>query len=50
MRTGTTFTTIDAPLWPGHLVVAVALFLTTVMMLVDLGEVRKRRPRLFREG
>ena len=50
MRTGTTFTTIDVPLWPGHLVVAVALFLTTVMMLVDLGEVRKGRSSLFRDG
>ena len=50
MRTGTTFTTIDAPLWPGHLVVSVALFLTAVMMLLDLGEVRKRRSSLFREG
>ena len=41
-RTGTTFTTIEAPLWPGHLVVAIALFLTALMLLVDLGEVRKR--------
>jgi TRAP-type C4-dicarboxylate transport system permease small subunit len=50
MRTGTTFTTIDVPLWPGHFIVAVALFLTTVMMLVDLGEVRKGRSSLFRDG
>jgi TRAP-type C4-dicarboxylate transport system permease small subunit len=50
MRTGTTFTTIDVPLWPGHLVVAVALFLTAVMMLVDLGEVRRGRSSLFRDG
>jgi TRAP-type C4-dicarboxylate transport system permease small subunit len=49
-RTGTTFTTIDVPLWPGHLVVAVALFLMTVMMLVDLGAVRKGRSGLFRDG
>jgi TRAP-type C4-dicarboxylate transport system permease small subunit len=24
MRTGTTFTTVDLPLWPGHLVVSIA--------------------------
>ena len=50
MRTGTTFTTIDVPLWPGHLTVCVALFLAAVMMLVDLGEVRKGRSSLFRDG
>jgi TRAP-type C4-dicarboxylate transport system permease small subunit len=50
MRTGTTFTTIDAPLWPGHLTVAVALFLAALMMLVDVGEVRKGRSSLFKDG
>lgn len=50
MRTGTTFTTIDVPLWPGHLTVAIALFLAAVMMLVDLGEVRRGRSSLFRDG
>jgi TRAP-type C4-dicarboxylate transport system permease small subunit len=50
MRTGTTFTTIDAPLWPGHLVVSLALFVAAVMMLVDLGEVRKGRSSLFKDG
>jgi TRAP-type C4-dicarboxylate transport system permease small subunit len=50
MRTGTTFTTVDLPLWPGHLVVAVALFLTALLLLIDLGEVRTRRSSLFRDG
>jgi len=50
MRTGTTFTTVDLPLWPGHLAVSVALFLVAVMMLADLGEVRQRRSSLFRDG
>ena len=50
LRTGTTFTTIDAPLWPGHFVVSLALFVAAVMMLVDLGEVRKGRSSLFRNG
>jgi TRAP-type C4-dicarboxylate transport system permease small subunit len=50
MRTGTTFTTIDAPLWPGHLTVSVALFLTAVLILVDLPEVRRHGSSLFRDG
>lgn len=50
MRTGTTFTTVELPLWPGHLVVSVALFLAAVMMLVDLGEVRRGRSSLFTGG
>ena len=50
LRTGTTFTTVDLPLWPGHLVVSLALFLTAVLMLIDLGAVRRRRSALFRDG
>jgi TRAP-type C4-dicarboxylate transport system permease small subunit len=50
MRTGTTFTTVDLPLWPGHMIVSVALFLTAVLMLADLGRVRGRRSSLFRDG
>jgi TRAP-type C4-dicarboxylate transport system permease small subunit len=50
MRTGTTFTTVDLPLWPGHLAVSVALFVTAVLMLVDLGHVRGGRSSLFRGG
>jgi TRAP-type C4-dicarboxylate transport system permease small subunit len=50
MTTGTTFTTVDLPLWPGHLAVALALFLVAVMLLIDLSEVRKGRSSLFRDG
>jgi TRAP-type C4-dicarboxylate transport system permease small subunit len=50
LGTGTTFATLDLPIWPGHLVVTAGLFLTTVMMLVDLPEVRKGRSSLFRGG
>jgi TRAP-type C4-dicarboxylate transport system permease small subunit len=50
LRTGTTFTTVDLPLWPGHFVVSIALFLTAALMLIDLGEVRRRRSALFRDG
>lgn len=48
--TGTTFVTLELPLWPAHLVVSVGLFLTTLMMLLDLGEVRKGRSSLFAGG
>jgi len=50
LTTKTTFVTLDLPLWPAHLIVAVGLFLTTLMMLIDLGEVRKGRSSLFTEG
>jgi TRAP-type C4-dicarboxylate transport system permease small subunit len=50
LATGTTFVTLELPLWPAHLLVALGLFLTTLMMLIDLGAVRKGRSRLFREG
>jgi len=50
LATKTTFATLDLPLWPGHLVVAVGLFLTTLMMLIDLGRVRKGRSSLFADG
>lgn len=48
--TKTTFATLDLPLWPGYMVVSVGLFLTTLMMLVDLGEVRTGRSSLFAGG
>ena len=48
--TKTTFATLDLPLWPGYMVVSVGLFLTTLMMLVDLGEVRTGRSSLFTGG
>jgi TRAP-type C4-dicarboxylate transport system permease small subunit len=48
--TGTTFATLDLPLWPAHLVVSIGLFVTTLMMLVDLGAVRRGRSRLLTDG
>jgi len=50
MSTKTTFVTLDLPLWPAHLVVSIGLCLTTLMMLIDLGEVRRGRSSLFRDG
>ena len=50
MSTKTTFVTLDLPLWPAHLVVSIGLCLTTLMMLLDLGEVRRGRSSLFRDG
>ena len=47
--TGTTFVTMDLPLWPAHLVVAIGLFLTTLLMAIDLGAVRRDRSSLFAE-
>ena len=50
LTTRTTFATLDLPLWPAHLLVSVGLFVTTLMMLIDLGEVRKGRSSLFTGG
>jgi TRAP-type C4-dicarboxylate transport system permease small subunit len=50
MSTGTLFTTVDLPMWPGHLVVSIGLFLTTLMLLLDLGQVRQGRSPLFKDG
>ena len=50
MATGTTFTTLDLPQWPGHLIVAIGLCLTALMLLFDLGQVRKGRSSLFTDG
>jgi TRAP-type C4-dicarboxylate transport system permease small subunit len=50
LSTGTTFVTLDLPLWPAHLVVCLGLLLTALMMLLDLFEVRKGRSSLFRDG
>ena len=47
LATKTTFATLDLPIWPGYMVVCVGLFLTSLMMLIDLPEVRKRRSSLF---
>lgn len=48
--TRTTFVTLDLPLWPAHLVLSVGLFLLTLMMLIDLREVRKGRSSLFMDS
>jgi TRAP-type C4-dicarboxylate transport system permease small subunit len=50
LRTGTTFVTMELPLWPAHLVVSIGLFVTTLMMLLDLREVRRGRSSLFLDG
>jgi TRAP-type C4-dicarboxylate transport system permease small subunit len=50
MSTNTTFVTIEIALWPAYLLVPIGLFLTSLMMLLDLPEVRKGRSSLFREG
>lgn len=48
--TNTTFVTLDLPMWPAHLAVSIGLFLTTLLMLVDLPEVRRGRSSLFTDG
>lgn len=50
LATRTTFVTLDLPLWPAHLVLSAGLFLLTLMMLIDLREVRKGRSSLFMDG
>ena len=50
MSTNTTFVTLDFPLWPAHLAVCLGLLVTTLMLLLDLFEVRKGRSSLFRDG
>jgi TRAP-type C4-dicarboxylate transport system permease small subunit len=47
MSTRTTLTTLDLPVWPGHLAVSMGLALAALMMLIDLGQVRKGRSPLF---
>jgi TRAP-type C4-dicarboxylate transport system permease small subunit len=50
LRTGTTFVTMELPLWPAHLIVSIGLFATALMMLIDLPEVRRGRSSLFMDG
>jgi len=50
LATGTTFATLDLPMWPGYMLVCTGLLVTALMMLLDLGEVRKGRSSLFTEG
>ena len=48
--TGTLFTTVEWPMWPGHAAVSLALSLTALFMLLDLRQVRRGRSPLFAEG
>src|SRR5262245_60700991 len=50
LATGTTFATLDLPMWPAYLVVFLGLLLTTLLLLADLGQVRKGRSSLFAGG
>jgi TRAP-type C4-dicarboxylate transport system permease small subunit len=48
--TGTLFTTVELPMWPGHALVVLGLLVVTLMMLVDLPHVRTGRSSLFKDG
>ena len=50
LATGTTFTTVDLPMWPGYLAVAIGLCITALLMLLDLRKVRRGGSSLFRDG
>lgn len=50
LATRTTFVTLDLPLWPAHVIVSAGLFVVTLLMLIDLREVRKGRSSLFMDG
>jgi TRAP-type C4-dicarboxylate transport system permease small subunit len=47
LGTRTTFATLDLPLWPAHVLVCLGLLVTGLLLLLDLGQVRKRRSSLF---
>jgi TRAP-type C4-dicarboxylate transport system permease small subunit len=47
LGTGTTFATLDLPLWPAHVLVCLGLLVTSLLMLRDLGAVRTGRSGLF---
>jgi TRAP-type C4-dicarboxylate transport system permease small subunit len=49
IATGTTLSSIEIPQGPAYLLVPVGLFLTSLLMLVDLGKVKKGRSPLFQE-
>ncbi len=49
IATGTTLSSIEIPQGPAYLLVPAGLFLTTLMMLVDLWKVRKGKSPLFQE-
>lgn len=48
--TGTLFTTVELPIWPGHALVTLGLLLVALMTLLDLREVRRGRSSLFKDG
>jgi TRAP-type C4-dicarboxylate transport system permease small subunit len=48
--TGTLFTTVELPMWPGHALVTLGLLLVTLLMLLDLRGVRTGRSSLFKDG
>ena len=48
--TGTLFTTVELPIWPGHALVVLGLLVLTLMMLLDLREVRAGRSSLLKGG
>jgi TRAP-type C4-dicarboxylate transport system permease small subunit len=50
LGTGTTFATLDLPLWPAHVIVCAGLAVTSLLMLVDLREVRTGRSSLLSGG
>ena len=49
IATGTTLGNVDLPLWPAYLVVPFGLFFMTLLMLLDLQQVRTGRSHLFKE-
>jgi TRAP-type C4-dicarboxylate transport system permease small subunit len=50
LGTGTTFATLDLPLWPAHVLVCLGLLVTSLLMLRDLAAVRSGRSGLFTGG
>ena len=48
--TGTLFTTVELPIWPGHALVVLGLLVVTLMMLLDLRHVRTGRSSLLKDG
>ena len=47
--TGTLFTTVEIPIWPGHALVVLGFLVLTFMMLLDFREVRAGRSSLLKE-
>ena len=50
VATGTLFTTVELPIWPGHALVVLGLLVVTLMMLLDLCHVRTGHSSLFKDG